>query len=599
MPSSKNIMSFLRKTRRKNASPIRTLSRLDGGEMGRDVSREVMSPQELFGAMDKLTSLSDEEKLKLVFSTRKTQAFAFLMNVGNSPESTHRDLVEMGRAGLVSSYLDIVTNDATKKSVVNDKKIWVNEVKYDGRDFSEEVENLFEELEIEERLWQWTHEMCHFGDKYLKLEIVPEKGVVGIRDDFSAMDVLRVEFNGKLAAFVYSDPDFSLMSQPMFGFGNMEFQKSSISGPDSFVHMMINYNTKQSKVVVTLPVADIEAALEREKEAGASGKDSWKSNFMTSFKESRKKTLEMLKRAEASSAENPAAFLESVSFLGVSLGSEIENVYGNEEEARVVVSTRRGWSILMNSRREFKLLNMAEQSAALARFARAPQMRVFYVNTEGATVIERDELIRDLEQRVSRSMSFDADTSIYQDSYSPAGFTDDMFIPVTGLRGDMKVDTIGGDVDVRAMVDIDYFNKRWFSSVHMPQAFMGFEETLPGFNSDKSLVRMDIRYASVIGKVQDSDVNAMKRLVQIHLKYKFFVEVPLKNIDIRMQRSSSAEEAELLENEEAKMSLIERKASLVEQAGGNKEQATRDMIKKENLFEKDDFDKWIKMGQGE
>ena len=595
--SARGLISLIRGHRDSRTAAMSVVrNTMQGGRQQTPFEQQATAQVADIGALEKYHSLSDRDKLNLIFSTKKTQAFSMMMNLSENPYAVYRDLVDMGRAGIVASYLDIVTNDATKTSPVHNQKVWVEETKGpDGQDYSKDIEELFDEIGVEDRVWQWTHEMCHFGDKFLKPAISRDKGIISLRDDFAPVDVLRVEFDGRLGAFVFVDPDYSLSSTPMYGYGGMEFQQSSVSGPDSFVHMMINNMSAVSKVVINIPMSDIEEAAERNED-----KDSWMPRFAKSLKESRDRTQIALREAAKRSADDPSKLFESLSFFGASLtsGDSIENPFVEMGDARIVVSTRRGWSILMNSRRDYRLLNMGDQAMALARFARAPQMRVFYIDTTGASVTERDEMIDTVEKRVNRSMSFDSSRQLYQDQYSPAGFTDDMFIPVTGQRGDMRVETIGGDVDVRAMVDIEYLLGRWFAAVHMPKAFMGFEEMLPGFNSAKSLTALDIRYASVTDKVQSSTIRSLKRLANIHLKYKHGVDVPVKGINVKMQKGSTAEESELLENQEAALAIIERKLEFIEKAGGNVQAAAKDMLKKAGLFDNDTFDVWMTMGDG-
>lgn len=588
MSVTSNLVKFIRSNRSKSSSPMSIVRRTAGGAFARENPTRVTDDVREMAALEKYNSLSDRDKLKLIFSSNKLQAFSMMLSVSDNPYSVYRDLVDMGRAGIVASYLDIVTNDSTKTSPVHGTRVWVEETKgKNGTDYTKEIEKLFDTVGIEDRIWQWTHEMCHFGDKFLKPSIIKDKGVISVRDDFSPVDVLRVEFDGKLGAFVYTDPDYSLMNQPMYGYGGVEFQQSSVGGPDSFVHFMINNMTTVNKVVVSLPIADIE------KEAESGEEDSWKPKFAKSLKEARSRTVQLLQEAHSRSANDPSKLLESLSFFGATLGGSITDPTVNMDEARVVVANRRGRSLLMNSRRDYRLLNMADQAAALARFARAPQLRVFYVDTSGASVVERDEMTRELEERLNRSISFDADAQLYQEQYSPSGFTDDLVLPYSGARGDVRVETHGGDVDVRAMVDLDYFLGRWFAAVHMPKAFMGFEEMLPGFNSDKSLTALDVRYAAVPSKVQTSTIRGLKKMAQVHIKYKYGELLDLKDIHVKMQKGSTAEESELLDNQEKVFALIERKVDLVEKAGGDAKAAMEDLLREAGIFDNDKLEKWM------
>jgi len=130
-----------------------------------------------------------------------------------------------------------------------------------------------------------------------------------------------------------------------------------------------------------------------------------------------------------------------------------------------------------------------------------------------------------------------------ESQFSPMSGSEDVFLPVFGERGDVTIDKLGGEVDVRAIVDVDYLRKKMFGGLHVPAAFLGFSDDLPGSLGESALVRLAIQYARAVKRLQRGVVQGLTRLLQIHLAYKKIDPDP-KRFSIEMDIISTAEEEE-------------------------------------------------------
>lgn len=207
------------------------------------------------------------------------------------------------------------------------------------------------------------------------------------------------------------------------------------------------------------------------------------------------------------------------------------------------LTTRYGVSILEPVRRVYKQLQMVEQSLIIARMTRALKKYLYKVKcgpassvkAASATVLAmRDLLTQQTGLRIGER---------FEQQFSPLSGSEDVFLPEFGERGGVEVQELGGEVDVHAIVDVDYLRNKLFGGLTVPKAYLGFEESLPGSLGESALLRLDIRYARKIKRIQRMILQGLTRLLQIHLAYKKIDPDP-KRFAVEMDVISTAEEEE-------------------------------------------------------
>jgi len=211
------------------------------------------------------------------------------------------------------------------------------------------------------------------------------------------------------------------------------------------------------------------------------------------------------------------------------------------------LTTRRGVSLIEDAIIPLKSLRLLEQSIALARVSRAGYVRIFHVNTTGLNPKQRKKLIHAIHNKLKKDEYVNTLNKKYQTDYAPAGFSDDIIMPYTDRAGEIRAEGVGGDVNIRDIVDLEYMRDKVFAALRIPKAYLGFEETLPGSMGSTTLLRLDIRYSRSVKKLQRFLLQGIQRLIQIHLAYKLERVVDPKDVQLQMGVISGAEEAERVE----------------------------------------------------
>lgn len=231
----------------------------------------------------------------------------------------------------------------------------------------------------------------------------------------------------------------------------------------------------------------------------------------------------------------------------------------NERDGTDVIATSAyGTSWLDPARHVFRVLKLLEQSLSLARLNRSPLIRVFYVNTTGMTTKERKETLDNLHERFKSSLSMDMRQNFYKSDYNPLSFNADLFIPVSDGVGQITAETLGGDLNIKDIVDVDYQKNKLFAALRIPQAYLGFEEAMPGTLGSTTLVRMDIRYARSVKKIQRATISGVTRLLEILYAIERGEKPDPKKISIEMEIISGIEELDRMEAWSQKLGVAQQ-----------------------------------------
>ena len=124
------------------------------------------------------------------------------------------------------------------------------------------------------------------------------------------------------------------------------------------------------------------------------------------------------------------------------------------------------------------------------------------------------------------------------------------------------MDTTGGDVDVKSILDVDYFDNKYFGSLKVPKQFLGQSEDMPGGLGDTTLTRLDIRYARTVKRGQKSAKSGVEDI--IIWKCVIDNEVP-PPFTVEMAKVTSADEDEKAAGLDSALDRVERINAMIEE----------------------------------
>ena len=138
-----------------------------------------------------LATNSVVDRFSRVYTTSGIAAYAGQMAI-NYPSvrpQLYADYEAMDTDAIVSSALDIIADECTLRNESGE----MLHIRSSDENIQKILYNLFYDvLNVEFNLWNWTRNMCKYGDFFLKMEIAEKFGVYNVIP-FSAFSILREE----------------------------------------------------------------------------------------------------------------------------------------------------------------------------------------------------------------------------------------------------------------------------------------------------------------------------------------------------------------------------------------------------------------------
>jgi hypothetical protein len=141
-------------------------------------------------------------------------------------------------------------------------------------------------------------------------------------------------------------------------------------------------------------------------------------------------------------------------------------------------------------------------------------------------------MMRELKTAVSSKQSINVSTEVFSSRTSPILTGGNVYFPTRNGQGAVTVQEVGGEVNVSALADIDYFDDRYYGALKVPKQFLGQSDEMPGGIGDTTLTQLDIRYARTVKRCQRIIKSGLKDLIywycSIHniLPPSFTIEMP-------------------------------------------------------------------------
>ena len=208
-----------------------------------------------------------------------------------------------------------------------------------------------------------------------------------------------------------------------------------------------------------------------------------------------------------------------------------------------------GASFLEAARPYYKQRQLLDDLLILARLTRSSFYRLFSVDVGAASSQDIASMIRELKTAVSSKQSINVSTEVFSSRSSPILTGGNVYFPTRNGQGAVTVQEVGGEVNVSALADIDYFDDRYYGALKVPKQFLGQSDEAPGGLGDTTLTQLDIRYARTVKRCQRIIKSGLKDLIywycSIHniLPPSFTVEMPriLTAEDTRLSDIQKAE----------------------------------------------------------
>jgi len=203
-----------------------------------------------------------------------------------------------------------------------------------------------------------------------------------------------------------------------------------------------------------------------------------------------------------------------------------------------------GSSVLESARRIWRQLILVEDAMLVYRVVRSPDRRVFYIDVGNVPVEDIPNFMEQAQSTLKKSQVVDKTSGRVDLRYNPLSVDEDYFIPVRGGESGTKIDTLSGGTNATAIEDVEYIQKKLFSAIKIPKAYLGYDE---GLGSKATLSQEDIRFSRTISRIQRTVLSELNKIAIVHLFCKGFTESDLVDFNLKLSIPSTIAQQQKLE----------------------------------------------------
>ena len=222
------------------------------------------------------------------------------------------------------------------------------------------------------------------------------------------------------------------------------------------------------------------------------------------------------------------------------------------------VTTRYGTSLIMDALPAYKRLRLAEDSVLLARLTRGIIKYIWKLKIDSSTGEAAAALIDQYASLITHARAIDtsAGSPTFDSKNNQFSVLEDLFVPVWGSVEDLKVEKVGGEVDIRWIVDVDNLrNQLAFALACSPSLGGAYTKEASGALGSEALSELGIRFARSCRRLQRALISGITRMCQIHLAYMGYDPDP-SLFQVHMAETSTAEEAQLMKSLDSGMKSL-------------------------------------------
>lgn len=217
-------------------------------------------------------------------------------------------------------------------------------------------------------------------------------------------------------------------------------------------------------------------------------------------------------------------------------------------------NVRRGKSILFDNYKTWREKALLENSALLNRITRSSIVRKVGVEVGDMPREQVQQTLRRVKDMMEQKSALNVGNGMTEYN-NPGPIENNIYFATHGGQGNITVEAVGGDFEVRTLADLDFWNTKFYSAYGVPKAFFGWTDDAAGFNGGTSLTVLSSIYAKGIKRVQSALIQAITDMISLFLLDKGLMSY-LNNFTIKMKAPLTQEEIDYRTDLTNKVSAI-------------------------------------------
>ena len=240
---------------------------------------------------------------------------------------------------------------------------------------------------------------------------------------------------------------------------------------------------------------------------------------------------------------------DRMSFIHISLSESVKRnpellqvTSGENNDDNKIYKIKSGKSILADAYPVTQTLKLLEDSLVLNRMTRSAILRLVQIEVGDMPKADVTNLLHRYKNQFEQKIALNVNTGTTKSFNSPGPLDNMVYTPTKNGIGAVNVQNIGGDVNVKDIVDLEYFNNKKLAALKIPKQFLNFDSPEGIGGNGVSLTKISSRYAHTIIRIQNAYTQGITDLINY-----FFINRDLDYVNkfkIRMVSPSTLEDNE-------------------------------------------------------
>lgn len=213
-----------------------------------------------------------------------------------------------------------------------------------------------------------------------------------------------------------------------------------------------------------------------------------------------------------------------------------------------------GRSIAALTHKTFRSLKMMEDAMMIYRLSRAPERRIFYVDTGNLPTSKAEMYIERLKQKFKKEKYYNSPKGTVDSRYNPMSMDEDFFVPTRNGRG-TKIETLPGATNLGEIEDVRYYRDKLLAALKVPKDYLVEKDKSP--ERKANLSQLDVKFARTIQRIQVDIETGLENLAKRHLQLKGFPAALIKKLKIKLPEPSDMSAKRKLDIDEQKTRVIQ------------------------------------------
>jgi len=217
-----------------------------------------------------------------------------------------------------------------------------------------------------------------------------------------------------------------------------------------------------------------------------------------------------------------------------------------------------GKSIAASCHRTFRSLRMMEDAMMIYRLSRAPERRIFYIDTGNLPTQKAEMFIERIKEKFRKEKFYNNTQNTVDARFNPISVDEDYFIATRNCAG-TKIDNLMGAKNLGEVDDVKYFRNKLLAALKIPKDYIAEFDKSP--ERKANLAQLDVKFARVIIRVQKNIEIGLENIAKRHLQLKNYPPTIIKELKIKLPDPSDM-------FAKCKLDLDEQKARVIQAVKG-------------------------------